>query len=323
MTAAPDVTELVPGIHRIASPLGERPMAQWLAVGSRGALLVDTGIAGTVRDVVTPALGGLGLAPGDLTDVVISHADVDHYGGDAELRALAPGVRLRAHAADRPLIESFEAIAAERYGWYRRHGLDYPPETWAWLSEAAGADTPLDGTLEDGERIDLGGLELELLHLPGHSHGHVGLWHERSRTAVVLDAAMGRGFTTSAGARVSPPPYVDVDAYCATIARLSALRPAWLATTHFPPLEGSDASAFLDASAAFVEQLDAAVRAALGREPAPLAALLPLCDAAVGPFPQMGVELARSIGAHLEQLERSGWAERVETAGAPPAWALA
>ncbi len=134
---------------------------------------------------------------------------------------------------------------------------------------------------------------------------------------------MGAGFTTYAGARVSPPPYVDVAAYRATIARLRALRPAQMATTHFAPFAGADVDDFLAASALFVAQLDDAVRAALGREPQPLAALLPACEAAVGPFPQMGIELARSIGAHLDELERAGQAERVEPPGAAPRWALA
>lgn len=320
MRPAPELHEVVPGIHRIASPLGDRPMAQWLAVGSRGALLVDTGVAGTVRDAILPALAALDLSPADLTEVVVSHADVDHHGGDAELRAHAPGARLRAHAADRPLIESFDAIAAERYGWYRRHGLDYPPETWAWLREAAGADTPLDGELADGDRIDLGGLVLEALHLPGHSPGHLGLWHEASGTAMVLDAAMGDGFTTYSGTRVGPPPYGDVAAYLATLARLRALRPARLGTSHFPLLEDDEAGAFLDRSTDFVAQLDAALLGALTRAPQTLAELLPVCDAEIGPFPAMGIELARSIGAHLEQLERAGSVERVERAGSPPAW---
>src|SRR5205814_2108185 len=132
-------------------------------------------------DDLAPALRELGLAPERLTDVAITHADVDHYGGDAEIRALAPGARLRAHALDRPLIERWEAIARDRYGWYRGHGLDYDRATWDWLAEAAGPDTPLDGELAAGERIDLGGLALEVLHLPGHSLGHVGLRSEERR----------------------------------------------------------------------------------------------------------------------------------------------
>ena len=62
-------------------------------------------------------------------------------------------------------------IARERYGWYRGHGLDYDEGTWQWLEQAAGPDTPLDGTVADGETIDLGGIAVEIVALPGHSPG--------------------------------------------------------------------------------------------------------------------------------------------------------
>lgn len=326
-----DLAEIAPGLYRIASPLGERPVAQWLAVGSERTLLVDTGIAGTVTSAIAPALAELGLAPAGLTDVLISHADVDHYGGDAELRALAPAARFVAHPVDRPQIESFAAISAARYGWYRAHALDYPPATWEWLRTAAGADTPLDGAVTPGTAgadFDLGGgMALELLHLPGHSAGHLGLLHRSSGTAIVLDAIMGDGFRSYAGELVSPTPYGDLAAYRTSIAAVRALAPTRLGTAHFAVHEGAEVGAFLDLTERFVAALDAAVLAALRGSAAPLslAALLPLCDAAVGPFPEATVELARCIGAHLDAQVAAGRAVVVTGDGpsAPPRWAPA
>ena len=77
------VTEVAPGIHRIESRLGSRRLAQWLVVGGEGSLLLDTGIAGTVTDHVAPALSEIGVGANEIVEVVLSHADVDHYGGDA------------------------------------------------------------------------------------------------------------------------------------------------------------------------------------------------------------------------------------------------
>ena len=65
-------------------------------------------------------------------------------------------------------------------------------------------------------------------------------------------------------------------------------------------------TAFLDASAAFVDDLDAAVTAELAAEPRPLEHFWRAADAAVGPFSEMAVELARSVGAHLDQAVRTG-----------------
>src|SRR5262249_10901616 len=152
-----------------------RRFAQWLVVGDERLLLFDSGIDGTIAEHVIPALAELGRTPADITDVLISHADVDHYGGNAQLRRVAPPAQTRAAARARRWLESWAVISRERYGWYRGFGLDYDAATWAWLQNAAGADTPLDGTVADGEVLDLGAIAVEVPALPGHSPGHLGL----------------------------------------------------------------------------------------------------------------------------------------------------
>lgn len=293
------LTTIVPGIHRIDSELGSRRLQQWVVAGTEGALLLDTGIAGTVTAAIAPALDEIGIGVGGLSEVIVSHADVDHYGGDAELRALRGEVPIRSHPLDRPLIESWERIATERYGWYGPHGVDYPEETWTWLRDAAGPDTALDGTLADGERIELGGIAVEVLHLPGHSLGHVGLFEPATRTAIVSDAVMGYGFDDRSGRRVAPPPYVDLAAYRATIERVRGLGAGRLGTAHFPLLEGDEVGAFLDLSGRFTTDLERAIEVADGGA-SPMPELLPAVAAALGGWPEMEVELARSIGAHID-----------------------
>jgi glyoxylase-like metal-dependent hydrolase (beta-lactamase superfamily II) len=287
---------VAPRIHSVESRLGNRRLTQVLVVGDDGVLLSDTGVSGTVTREIAPALAALGIARDRLMHVAITHADVDHYGGDAEIRALAPGATIRAHRLDRPLIESWERIARERYGWYRGHGLDYDAATWRWLEESAGPDTPLDGELADGEWIELGHVGVEVLHLPGHSLGHTGLYEPASRTAIIGDAAMGYGFDTADGGRAGPPPYVDLPSYRSSIARLVELAPRRLATTHYPLLEGEAVTAFLELSRRFTDDVERAIeRAPTGGA----GALLPLVAAELGGYPETEHELARSIGAHL------------------------
>ncbi len=316
---ASGVTEVAPGLVRIDSTMGSRRLAQWLVIGDDGALLFDTGIAGTVAERIAPALAGLGLAADAVSEVIVSHADVDHYGGDGEARRLLPAARLRAHELDRPLIESWEAIAAARYGWYRDYGLDYDPETWRWLADAAGGDARLDGTVGEGDELELGGIAVRVLHLPGHSLGHLGLYEARSRTAIIADAAMVDGFVGLDGERLSPPPYVDLARYRATIERLRALAPARIGTAHFPPIEGAEVEAFLDRCLEFTRELDRALDAALTLAPRTLPSLLAVCAGRVGGYREMELELARSLGAHLEAMVEAGTVERVELDGLP-AW---
>ena len=318
------IEEVQPHIYRIPSILGRRRFAQWLVVGGERLLLVDSGIDGTIAEHVTPALAELGRSPAEITDVVVSHADVDHYGGNSELRRLAPQARIRSSAQDRPWIESWQAISRDRYGWYRGHGLDYDEATWAWLENAAGPDTPLDGTVSDRELIDLGGITVEVVGLPGHSPGHLGVVHNDSRTAIVMDAVLERGLYTTDDELISPPPYASVAAYRGTIDRLRELRPARLGTSHYAPIEGEPAvTTFLDGSAGFVADLDAAVDAELGVDPQPLEHYWRAADAALGPFEEMAVELARSVAAHLDNAVDEGRAVRTQDAAGRAAWAAA
>jgi glyoxylase-like metal-dependent hydrolase (beta-lactamase superfamily II) len=317
------IEEVQPRIYRIPSVLGRRRFAQWLVVGDEKLLLVDSGVDGTIAEHVTPALAELGRTPAEITDVVISHADVDHYGGNSELRRVAPQARIRSSAQDRSWIESWGEISRDRYGWYRGHGLDYDHATWEWLENAAGPDTPIDGTVSDGERLDLGGIAVQVVALPGHSPGHLGLVHQESGTAIVMDAVLERGLYTTDDELISPPPYASVPAYRATIARLRELRPARLGTSHYSPTEGEQAvSAFLDGSEGFVADLDAAVAAELGADAWPLEQYWRAADAALGPFVELAVELARSVAAHLDHAVEEGRAKRTER-GSRAMWAAA
>ena len=319
MKEAEMVEEVADGIYRIPSVLGIRRFAQWLVVGE-DVLLIDTGINSSITEHVLPALSELGIPPARVTQAVISHADVDHYGGNAEIRLHVIYASASAGIHDRRWLETWSTISAERYGWYRQHGIDYEPETMAWLQNAAGPDMPIDEDVCPGERIDLGGITVDIVGLPGHSPGHVGVFHEASRTAVIMDAVLGRGLYSTDDRLISPPPYSSVPDYRATVATLRRLDPERLGTSHYAPIEGRTAvAAFLDNTDSFVNDLDKSVLACLSDAPQPLKSIWRQADQDVGPFSEMNIELARSVGAHLEYAESRSLAERSEVAGRP-AW---
>ncbi len=307
---------IVPGIERIESTLGPRPFAQYLLHDER-ALLVDTGTAATPREVILPFLAARGLSPEHLDWALITHADVDHCGGNVAMRVAAPRAIFCAHHADAPWIEDHDRIFRERYGWYAAEDVDYDAATHAWLHDALPATMPLDLHLAGGERFRLGPrLIVEVLHLPGHSPGHIGLWDAVSGTAIITDAALGAGLLDEAGQVISPPPYGDVAAYLATIHLLQSLRPARLLTAHYPVIEGEVVTAFLAASAAFVTRARTVVRGALvGGQPRTLREVLAVADPVLGPFPVMGNELAGTVRAHLRELVAEGAAYETATAG--------
>ena len=258
--------EVAPGIHRIESTLGPRPFSQYLLHGDK-TLLVDTGVAETPQEVVLPFFESASIDPASLDFMLISHADVDHFGGNAAMRAAAPNALLCAHVMDAPWIQDSARILRERYGWYADHGIGYPPDTSQWLRDAMGADVPVDIGLQGGELIRLGPkLEARVLHLPGHSAGHLGLWLPASRTAIVMDAVMGRGLLDTEGKVIHPSPYFDIAGYEASAHHLLQLEPERLLTAHYDVMEGATVEIFIRTTLDFVRDTRQVVAAILERE---------------------------------------------------------
>jgi glyoxylase-like metal-dependent hydrolase (beta-lactamase superfamily II) len=289
--------EIAPGIHRIEGDLGERYVCQYLLVGEERTLLVDTGLRDMPAQVIAPYLATLDRSLADVDEVLISHADVDHCGGDRALREAAPRARLLCGEADRAWIESNQAMMAGNYRWYEAHGFGPSAEDVAFLERELGGDQPVDAGLRGGETLRLGpSWSVEVLALPGHTPGHLGLYDPRSGAAIVVDAVLADGVYDRAGNRLIPPRYYDAADYEATIRRLRALDPALLLTAHYDVMERPAAREFLDRSLAFVHAVRAAVRAGTTTD---LRQLTQEVDATVGPFPSFAHELAASVRAHL------------------------
>jgi glyoxylase-like metal-dependent hydrolase (beta-lactamase superfamily II) len=294
--------EVAPGIHRIESTLGPRPFSQYLLRGER-TLLVDTGIKETPGDVILPFFERAGLDVARLDLVLISHADVDHFGGNEAIRAAAPRALICAHAVDAPLIEDRQRIMRERYGWYDGYGIPYPPEVFTWLRDAMGADVPVDVRLQGEEEIRLGpDLAVRVLHLPGHSGGHIGLWEPRSRTAIVQDAVMARGLLDTEGSVIHPPPVPYVTEYERSARLLEELGPERLLTAHYDVIEGAEVERFLEDTIDFVRRARAVVERVLDEWPEiTLAELLERADPELGPFSSMPNELAATLRGVLHE----------------------
>ena len=283
--------EVAPGITRIESILGPRPFSQYLLHDDR-SMLVDTGTKETPAEVIMPALDGI-----QADFVLNSHADVDHFGGNAAIREAMPEALFLAHGLDTPWIEDADLIMRERYGWYDAFGVGYDPDTAAWLQNAIGPCLPIDVQLQGGEVFRLGPrLSVEILPLPGHSPGHIGVWEPRSRTAVVMDAVLAGGLLDTDGRVIHPPPIVDVAGYDTTVRLLQDLDPARLLTCHYDVIEGNAVGRFLDESLAFVARVQEFVGAASDM---PLAELLSGADAELGPFTSMPNELAATLRSVL------------------------
>ena len=126
-------------------------------------------------------------------------------------------------------------MLAGNYRWYEPYGFGPTAEDVAFLERELGGDAPVDVGLRGGETLRLGpAWRVEVLALPGHTPGHLGLWDPRSGAAIIIDAALADGVYDRAGTRLIPPRYYTAGGYEATLRRLRALDPALLLTAHYP-----------------------------------------------------------------------------------------
>ncbi len=116
-------------------------------------LLIDAG-AGRSYDRIVQNVGYLNLNTSKIENVLATHAHIDHIGALHKFREKL-GVRILAHELDADAIEKGYGTAAEVYG------MRYTPCTVD--VRLAGRETSLD----------IGGLQVHVMHMPGHTPGSV------------------------------------------------------------------------------------------------------------------------------------------------------
>lgn len=152
-----------------------------------GPTLVDAGLPG-MEGALNAALAESGLSLADLRRVIVTHHDLDHIGAlpavvaasGAEVWALdreVPYLDGRERPQKMPPPERAQALLADP---------QTPPHLRAFLS-APRVTVQVDRALHDGEELPLAG-GVRVVATPGHTHGHLSLYLERSRTLIAGDA---------------------------------------------------------------------------------------------------------------------------------------
>lgn len=164
---------------------------------------------------------------------VASHGHFDHIGNHHEFSDRA----IHRDEADILANPTQHATVADIYA-PKEMFLALPPggyEQSAYRIEPA----PATRLLAEGDVIDLGDRRFDVLHLPGHSPGSIGLW----------EAATGILFSGDAiydGPLSDQCYHSDVPTYLATMARLRGLEPRIVHGGHFPSFDGDRYRALIE-----------------------------------------------------------------------------
>ena len=239
--------------------MGGRQLHLFILRGDR-MLLIDTGMAGMPKDLIFPYMQEHNLPLEELAFIASTHAHADHLGGNAEIQAACPGVKLGVHEIDKAWVENHMLSITELYERHAEMNA-FSPEVRQWLIEVCGANSPVDIAWKGGEVIDLGGRSVEVVHAPGHTAGNVVFLDRQGGTLNEAETIL-EGATGQPG-KLSVPGYFDVPAYRQTMRYLAELPWDLLASSHAMPRDRKAGLQAIKASLDFVDQFDGQLEATL------------------------------------------------------------
>jgi len=164
----------------------------WLVLGRDRDLMVDAG-NGIAR--LHPFVDGLREDPAKPLLAIATHGHVDHAGGLWEFDERIghpldePDIRRPTRLMRRDDVWPAVADAMSGAGAPLTDVLVTARPTNVWDADAfVPTGTTLTRCVEAGDPIDLGDRAFEILHLPGHTPGSIGLWDASSGTLFAGDA---------------------------------------------------------------------------------------------------------------------------------------
>jgi glyoxylase-like metal-dependent hydrolase (beta-lactamase superfamily II) len=302
--------EIAEGIHRIQVPFADRFLCMYLLVGDEAAMLIDTGLDDMPGKYILPYLDQAAVSPHKIRYIVNSHADFDHTAGNASAKEMAPNAILMCHALDQAMVEDMNLIIDDRYDEFKStHGIFESEESKAYM-RASSRTLPIDMALQGGERIRLGrNWQVDILHTPGHSRGHLSFYDPRSKALIICDATLYNAVLRADGAPAFPPTYRYVETYVASMQRFQGMSLSMLLTSHYPIYTGAGINEFLAESRAYVDRVDDALRAELqsASEPRTMRSLIDALAPKLGEWPSAAnAALSQPLQGHLERLVQYG-----------------
>ena len=190
----------------------------WHVRGRDRDLLIDTGLG-----MASLKAAAQHLFEKKLTTVV-THAHYDHIGGFHEFQDRVIHSAEADRAASGHVASLYGAGRADALlQSIRAAGYDIPPELFTAVPDRAYDPSsyqvlpaPATRIVEEGDVVDLGDRHFEILHLPGHSPGSIGLWEAERGILFSGDAVYD-------GPLLDELPGSDIAVYVATMKRLREL----------------------------------------------------------------------------------------------------
>ena len=187
------MTQITEGVYFIKGQDEFIPDSHTYVVGnptSQDLTLIDPGLMGKGGYKIQAMLD-MGIELAAIKRIIMTHTHLDHIGCVAEVKAQIPWAELWVHAIEAaPLEEGDERIVYGMEMFKNMCQMQYNLKPGAFTFQ-------VERKLEGGENLDLGGILWEVIYIPGHSPGSVGLYDRSNKIlipgdVVYADYAIGR-----------------------------------------------------------------------------------------------------------------------------------
>jgi hydroxyacylglutathione hydrolase len=222
---APRREQVAEGVWLLRGGFPLRTMNVYLIEDDGGVTVFDAGI-----EAMTKAIASEAAARGGIKRIVLGHGHPDHRGG-------APGLKAPVFCHPDEVSDA-EGDGGEHYFDYqaleRRFARLLMPRL---VRRCDAGPVEVEGTVKEGDEI----AGFEVVHLPGHAPGLIGLWRKADRLALVSDAL----YTVDPQTGRRRPPHVphraftrDTEQARASIRKLAQMEPATVWPGHADPVIG-------------------------------------------------------------------------------------
>lgn len=218
--------KIAPSLHRI----GNDVVACYLVEDDRGVTVIDAGLAGHWKELVTE-LTAMGRTLADVRGLVLTHGDTDHIGFAERLRR--EGVPVHVHEADADRARGLDTPGNQSWGGFR---LGPVLRFLTYAAGKGGLRTTYPEqvrVVHDGDVLDLPG-DPRVIALPGHSPGSIAV-HVPAVDAVMVGDALTTRHVLTGTTGPQPAPFTDAPAEALrSLDRLRATDAAWVLPGHGP-----------------------------------------------------------------------------------------
>ena len=187
------MAEVIEGVYFIPGQDELIPDSHVYLVGnpsSQDLSLIDGGLTGK-GDYKMTSIRDMGVRLEDIKRIIMTHTHLDHIGCLAEIQAEIPWAELWVHTQEAEALEQGDERTVYGMDMFRNMcQMQYGLNPGAFKFQ-------VDRKLQGGETLEIGGMVWEVLSIPGHSQGSIGLYHRPNRIlipgdVVYADYAIGR-----------------------------------------------------------------------------------------------------------------------------------